>query len=384
VFAGSSLKLGTLFGIRIGVSTSWFLVLFVVLYFGTDAFRDGLGLSTTAAFALAVAAAVLFFGSILLHELGHGVAAKREGIEVAGIDLFIFGGVMRMAREGGTAGSMFRIAAAGPAVTLLIALAAGGVALALAGSDATALDAIGGTSSLEQLVSLLFKLNVILLVFNLLPALPLDGGQILRSAVWAATKDRAKGTRVASVLGQGLGVALMAYGAFGLLRDTGTFNAIWSIGLGFLVLQGARAAVAQEAFSQRLDGVTVADVMDPEPVTLPAGLGVREAWETYFERYAGWEWFAVVEEDGRFVGVAHRAALRDVLDSGLDVRQVVTASETDAHVPADESLEALIGSEPLRRHGALMAVDREGRLRGIVTVEQVARALRAQLTPLRE
>jgi len=130
VFAGSSLKLGTLFGIRIGVSTSWFLVLFVVLYFGTDAFRDGLGLSTTAAFALAVAAAVLFFGSILLHELGHGVAAKREGIEVAGIDLFIFGGVMRMAREGGTAGSMFRIAAAGPAVTLLIALAAGGVALA--------------------------------------------------------------------------------------------------------------------------------------------------------------------------------------------------------------------------------------------------------------
>ena len=381
------MKLGTLFGIRIGVSASWFLVLFLLLYFLTETFADSFGLGLSAAFGVAAAASALFFGSILLHELGHALAAKREGIEVAGIDLFIFGGVMKMSREGGTAGAMFRIAAAGPAATLLIVLVTGLLAGdAWGGSELVGTGASDAGAVTSELLSLLFRLNVILLVFNLLPALPLDGGQILRSAVWRLTGDRRKATRVASVLGQGLGYLLMAYGAYQLLRDTGTFNAIWSIGLGFLILQGARAATVQEAFSEQLDGVTVADVMDPEPVTIPAALSVREAWETYFERYAGWEWFAVTEGDGRFVGVAHRAAVRDVLDSGggLDVRQVVAAGETDAHVNDDEPLEALIGSEPLRRHGALMALDREGRLRGVVTVDQVTRALRAQLTPLRE
>jgi len=387
--SGSSLKLGTLFGIRIGVSASWFIVLFLLLYFFTDSFSERLGISTSAAFAVAVTAAVLFFGSILLHELGHALAAKREGIEVAGIDLFIFGGVMKMNREGGTWGAMFRIAAAGPAVTLAIVAVTGAAALVLLGLDGTIeaalLDAIGGTTALEQLVSLVFGLNVILLIFNLLPALPLDGGQILRALVWGATKDRGKGTKVAAVLGQGLGYALMAYGVYLLFQDS-SFSGIWSLGLGFLVLQGARAATAQEAFTERLDGVTVADVMDHEPVTIPAGLGVAEAWETYFERYHGSQWFAVTEPDGRFVGLAHRAAVQDVIDGadGLTVRQVATAGETDAHVPADASLEALIGSEPLRRHGALMALDREGRLSGVVTVDQVSRALRAQLaSPLR-
>ena len=115
MMGGRSLKLATLFGIRIGVSTSWFVVLFLLLYVFTQNFQDSLGIGSTEAFAVAAAAVVLFFGSILLHELGHALAAIREGIEVAGIDLFIFGGVMKMNREGTTAGAMFRIAAAGPA-----------------------------------------------------------------------------------------------------------------------------------------------------------------------------------------------------------------------------------------------------------------------------
>ncbi|CAA9419084.1 MAG: hypothetical protein AVDCRST_MAG66-2526, partial [uncultured Pseudonocardia sp.] len=120
MFAGRSLKLATLFGIRIGVSTSWFVILFLLLYFFTERFRDSQGVEVSTAFGLAAVAALLFFGSILLHELGHALAALREGIEVAGIDLFIFGGVMKMSREGSSAGAMFRIAAAGPLVTLLI------------------------------------------------------------------------------------------------------------------------------------------------------------------------------------------------------------------------------------------------------------------------
>jgi len=385
VFAGRSLKLVTLFGIRIGVSTSWFVILFLLLYLFTQNFQRDLDIGSTAAFAVAVAAAVLFFGSILLHELGHALAARREGIEVAGIDLFIFGGVMKMSREGSSAGAMFRIAVAGPVVTVLIVLLGGALGAVLLGwggiYDAARLEAQSGTTAVEQLLSLLVALNVILLVFNLIPALPLDGGQILRSAVWAGTGDRSKGTRVAAFLGQGFSYLLMAYGVYQLLRGD-TFGGIWSIGLGYLIGQSARSASVQNAFTERLEGVTVADIMDPNPVTIPAGLDSAQAYEEFFERYHGWDRFAVVEDGGQFVGIAERATVQRAAGSGRSaVRQVTNADSAEERVLTDAPLESLLGSEPLRRLGALMVLDREGRLRGVVTVEQVSRALAAHLAP---
>ena len=387
MFAGRSLKLATLFGIRIGVSTSWFVILFLLLYFFTERFRDTQGVEVSTAFLLAAAAALLFFGSILLHELGHALAALREGIEVAGIDLFIFGGVMKMSREGSSAGAMFRIAAAGPAVTLLIVLIGGAAAAALMGwsavLDAALLDAPAGTSAVEELLSLLVGLNAVLLIFNLIPALPLDGGQILRSAVWAGTGDRAKGTRVAAVLGQGFAYLLMAYGGWLFLRGD-SFGGLWTAAIGFMIGQGARGASAHNAFTERLEGVTVADIMDSDPVTIPAGLDAARAYDDYFLRYQGWDWFAVVEEDGRFAGLAHRAAVQHAALEERPpptVREVAGADRTDAQVRADAPLESVLASEPLRRTGALVALDPEGRLRGIVTLEQVSRALRAKLDP---
>jgi predicted transcriptional regulator len=142
--------------------------------------------------------------------------------------------------------------------------------------------------------------------------------------------------------------------------------------------------VAQSAVTESLEGVTVADIMDAEPVTIPAGIPALQAYDDYFRRYHGWDWFAVVESDGRFVGLAHRAAVEHAaLDEGgaMPVRDVVAVGGDEDRVPADEPLEALLASEPLRRLGALMAVDAEGRLRGVVTREQVMRALQARLAP---
>ena len=123
--------------------------------------------------------------------------------------------------------------------------------------------------------------------------------------------------------------------------------------------------------------------MDAEPVTIPADLPAAQAYEDFFLRYQGWEWFAVVDADGRFVGLAHREPLRQVAEGGGGDRPVARArggpAAREGQVPADAPLEALLGSEPLRRLGALMAVDREGRLRGVVTLEQVSRALQAHL-----
>ena len=121
--------------------------------------------------------------------------------------------------------------------------------------------------------------------------------------------------------------------------------------------------------------------MDSEPVTIPASLSATRAYEDYFLRYQGWDWFAVVEDDGRYAGIAHRRAVEHAAlqEGGDDARaRARRPAAADGQVPADAPLEALLSSEPLRRLGALMAVDSDGRLRGVVTFEQVTRALRAR------
>src|SRR3954463_6641688 len=130
---GGSLQLARVLGIRVGVNASWFIVLFLFIYLFEGNFEASLGRSSTVAFAVAVAAAVLFFGSILLHELGHALAARREGIEVSGIELFLFGGLMTMSRDTDSPGAEFKVAVAGPLVTVLIIALGSLAAVALAG-----------------------------------------------------------------------------------------------------------------------------------------------------------------------------------------------------------------------------------------------------------
>jgi Zn-dependent protease len=383
VLGGSSIRLTTIFGIRVGVNVSWFLVLFLFIYWLEDAFDNRL--SDAAAFWTAVAAAFGFFGSILLHELGHALAARREGIQVSGIDLFFFGGVMKMSSDTRTPGQEFRVAIAGPVVTLLIVVVGAFASVALLGWDAfvdsATLEGTGGVSPLELWLSFLVSMNVLLLVFNLIPAFPLDGGRIARAAVWKFTRDRNQATKVSAYLGQGFAALLIVYGLYGLTQDN-TYGGLWAIVLGYLLGSSARAAVAQSAFTEKLQGVTVADIMDTEPVWIPAEMPVSQVWDEFFLRYAGWPWFAVVEADGRYAGLAHRAAVDHATHGeggAMPVRDV--AATSDDQIGYDEPLEALLGSEPLRRLGALMAVDADGRLRGVVTVEQVTRALRSRLNP---
>ncbi len=382
MFGGSSFALGRIFGIRIGVNASWFLILFLFIFWLSQSFTDILGDETTGYIA-ALAAAVLFFGSIVLHELGHALAARRSGIEVSGIDLFFFGGVMKMNRDTDTPGKEFVVAAAGPLVTLLLVVVGTGVGLLLAGTDdffeAARLDGAAPSDVALLLVSFLVTMNVVLLIFNLVPAFPLDGGRIARAAIWKVTGDRGKATRIAAYIGQGFAVLLMAYGIYRTL-DGDTANGLWLAVLGYLLFSSARAAVMQSAVTSRLEGVTVADIMDADPVTIPAQLPVSRAYDEFFLRYQGWPWFAAVEEDGRFAGLVFREAAETAVHGGRDplVRELATAS---GEVRDDAPLEALLASEPLRRVGALMAVDEAGRLRGVVTLEQVSRALQSRLAP---
>jgi Zn-dependent protease len=384
-----SLPLLRIFGIRVGVNYSWFLVLFVVIFVLWDSLSDTLNASETTVYGVAVVAAASFFASIVAHELGHALAARREGIAVEGIDLFLFGGVMKMSRETDSPGAEFRVAAAGPLVTLLIIVIASIAAVLIAGEDsfwdAARLSSEANASPVEVVISLLVSMNMVLLLFNLVPAFPLDGGRIARAAAWKVTGDRHRATRFAARIGIGFGWLLMLGGlALVVLVDGAAFDGIWFGALGWLLASAARGTLAQTRFTEQLAGITVADVMDAEPVTIPAGLPALRAYDDFFLRYQGWDWFAVVEEDGRYAGIAHRRAVEHAaLQEGgeMPVRDLAAPGAADGQVPADAPLEALLSSEPLRRLGALMAVDAEGRLRGVVTFEQVTRALRARFAP---
>ncbi|HEY6889716.1 MAG TPA: site-2 protease family protein [Solirubrobacter sp.] len=377
---GNSLQLFRVRGIRVGVHPTWFLILFLFIWWTNDSFTNAI-IAPNQGFYAAVIAAFLFFGSIVLHELGHAFAARREGIGVGGIDLFFFGGFMRALRDSETPGEEFRVAAAGPAVTLLLTLVFGGAGYALLGDQlihAATFDYASGTL-VEVVIAFTALANAGLFVLNMVPAFPLDGGRITRAIAWQLSGDRHKATRLAAYLGQAFAVLMMGYGVYVFLGESDSGGGLWWIVLGWMLGGSARAAVAQSRFADRLDGVTAGDIMDSEPVTIPAGLTVERAYDEYFLRYQGWPWFAVVEDDGHFAGIAHRAAVEHAAlheDATQPIRDVTAHSE---QVRTDTPLESLIGNEPLRTLGALMAVDAEGRLRGVVTVEQVSRALQARL-----
>ena len=384
MFGGRSIQLLRISGIRIGASPSWFVVLFLVIYFLAGYFQDTLGGSQTEGFVVAVCSALLFFGSLILHELGHALVARRNGIEIDGIDLWLLGGLARFRQDTRSPGQEFVVAAAGPAVSLLLALGFGLLSLAVAGTDdvldvALLRDGVNVSAPLVLLV-FLAEMNMWLFLFNLLPAFPLDGGRIARAVVWRFTGDRNRATRVSAGIGQLAGYALIAFGIWRAVDGEGIGGLWWAL-IGWFIASAARNAVVSTAFTERLEGITVADVMDPSPVAMPGSTPAGRAEDEYFLRYH-WDWFPVVDDGGRFLGLARQEAVTRAIASGgaeRAVREVIEEDPAQWRVPIEEPIEALLGSERLRTLGALMAVDGDGVLAGVVTFEQVRRAISAAL-----
>ena len=381
---GSSIQLVRVAGIRIGASPSWFVILFLAIYLLSGSFQDALGGSSTEAYLVAVASAVLFFVSIVLHELGHAFAARREGMEVQGIDLWLFGGLAKLSRDSRTPGEEFRVAVAGPFATLLVVAACFGVAVLLSGAgdavDLALLEDGSAPSPAELLVAFVGTMNALLLVFNLVPAFPLDGGRIARALAWRITGDRAKGTIFSARLGQGFGFLLVGYGAYELISQTdNSFGAIWWMVLGYLIATSASSAARTANLADRLEGMRVEDVMTRDPQTMPDDVTAMQAHDEWFGKEGAWPWYPVVDESGRFLGIAEPAAAEQAIGTGrpaLPVRELLDEqAPTGQSVGVDEPLEAAFRSEPLRRLGAVMAVDADGRLRGVLTREQLYRAL---------
>ena len=287
----NSFRLGRFFGIEVGLNWSWLVVFALIVWSLADGVfpSQNPGLSKGAYVAMAIVAAVLFFTSLLLHEFGHALVARREGMEIEGITLWLFGGVAKFKGMFPSAGAEFRIAVAGPAVSLVL-----GVALSVVAWAAGLPEAVDGV------IAWLGYINLILLVFNVLPALPLDGGRVLRSALWYFKRDFGWATHIAAQIGRGFGYLFIAGGLFFFIFH-GAFSGAWLAFIGWFPLQAAAAEDRYLVTQQALGGLRVRDMMVREPVTTHPDVTIGEfmdetVWNRRFTTYP-------VTEDGRAVGL---------------------------------------------------------------------------------
>jgi Zn-dependent protease/CBS domain-containing protein len=376
-----NIQLARIFGIRIGVSASWFIVLFFLIYWLSQVyFKELLGGSTGTNYLVAVAGALGYFASLIVHELGHAFAARRLGIPIAGIDLWFLGGLSKMQREPQTAAEEFKVAAAGPAMTLLLlglCVVVGTILQSSGQFTDVALPRQGTTTTPAlALIGWLGFINAMLFIFNIVPAFPLDGGRLARAVIWWRSGDRNRATLITGRTGQAFALALGLLGLWSV-GSGGSYLGLLTLLLAFFLYQAAGAAVMQGAIGRRIQSITVADIMDREPVTVPADVTLLDAQELFFRRH-DWPWFAVVDPARHFLGVVRGKRVEEEIAAGRPALSVVDVLEEDMPVRIGEEapLESLLGSEALGRLGAMVAVDSDGVLQGVVTLAQVRRALR--------
>lgn len=353
-------------GIAIGAHWSWVLVAaFVAWSLGSQVYpRTHPGLDERSYVVMGIVTAVVFFGSILLHELGHAFQALKEGMKVHGITLWLFGGVARFEGMFPSAGAEFRIAIAGPVVSLVLGI--GFTAAAFFGDAAGIAEPVVGVSAY------LGRINLIVLAFNLVPALPLDGGRVLRAWLWHRQKSFTAATLSAAKAGRAFGYVLMGIGFLGLFTSAVT-GGIWFIVLGFFLLQAAESEAQYAVIARTFRSVRVRDLMSPEPVTAPPGLTVGEFldWAQPMKHST-----YPVGEDGRLLGLVS-IRMAGAVPPGQ--RAAVRVSEVmvplDAVPVVDPQTEVMDALANLRSGLGRAVVLDDDRIAGILSVSDVAKAL---------
>lgn len=308
---GRGFRIGRLFGINIRVDWSWLLIAMVITWNLTNVFGQlHPEWSTGMRWGLAAVAALLFFASVLAHELAHALVARAQKLPVQNITLFLFGGVANIQREPESPKNEFTMAAAGPLMSLVLGivmlLIAVGSVLAEGGSFA-GYRIVGSISPASTLLFWLGSINLILAAFNLIPGYPLDGGRVLRSFLWAATRDMEKATRWAAQIGQFIAWMMIAAGAamsLGLripLLGTGMVNGIWLAFIGWFLNNASTQSLQQVKIQGILEGVPVSRLMKLDPATVDSDITIAEL--IYAHRIGSDEPAFPVIEDGRLVGL---------------------------------------------------------------------------------
>jgi Zn-dependent protease/predicted transcriptional regulator len=360
-----SFRLGRVAGIEIGVNWTWLIVFALIVWsLATAVFPDqNQGLGDGVYLAMAFVAAIAFFSSLLLHELGHAIQARREGMEIEGITLWLFGGVATFKGMFPSAGAEFRIAIAGPLVSLGLGLAFMAAAVLISGADAA-----------DGVAAWLGYINLALLVFNMLPALPLDGGRVLRAALWAGRNDFAGATRIAAGIGRGFGYLFIAGGVAMFFWANAT-SGLWLAFIGWFLLGAASSEATYAAVRDALGDLRVRDVMVREPKTVAPSHTIGELMDdvVWKHRYTTYP----VVEQGRAVGLLPFRRVAEVPRGEWDVRTVRDSMLPMGEVPSlrpEQPLEQAFATLSGGGVGRGLVLD-DGRLVGFLSITDLVRAL---------
>jgi Zn-dependent protease len=292
----SNIKLGKIAGIEIGLHYSWFIIAALIAFSLGERFHHvSPSWSTSRVWIAALFTALLFFVTLLLHELSHSLVAQARGLKVKSITLFALGGVSEIQEDATDAKTEFWVAIAGPIASLIIGFGCLGIAHGLGWQRS----AEPHTPATAVLVWLGY-INVVLGAFNMIPGFPLDGGRVFRSIVWAITKDADGSTRIAARVGQVVAFLFILYGIWQFFSGAG-FNGLWIAFIGWFLMDAAKSSYAQVEVSAAFRGRPVSEVMSRDCVTVDRGMSLQEFVDTYLLK-TGQRCFAVADH-GRFVGL---------------------------------------------------------------------------------
>jgi Zn-dependent protease/CBS domain-containing protein len=364
---GTSWRVARIAGIEVRIDSSWAVIALLITYSMylrvTLVYPDT---PTGEAVALGILGAVLFFGSVLVHELAHALVSQARGIRVQDITLFLFGGATRARVESRGPTDEFLIAVVGPLTSGALAVLFG--IIAGVGRDVL-------PTPLAGTFGYLAWVNLLLAVFNLVPGFPLDGGRVLRSAIWRATGSFARATRIASMSGQAVGWLLVALGVVSLLAGN-LAGGIWFAFIGWFLVQAARASYQELQLRHMLRGVEAEDVMARDLLRIPPELSLQDAVDDYFMRYDHGAF--PVEEQGRTIGLLTLRGVRRVPKdqwSSQRARDLMVPLGDQVVVAPDDRMDDVLGKLQDSEAGRVLVVQ-DSEVVGIITSSDLARWLR--------
>jgi Zn-dependent protease/predicted transcriptional regulator len=361
-------RVGSVLGFEIRIDYSWFIIFFLILWtFGFVVFPAlHPGQPSWVYLAMAAVGTLLFFSSLLAHELSHSVVARRKGIEVSGITLFVFGGMAHTRMEFEEPMDEFLVAGVGP----LSSLAIGGMFYVAAGVAGQ----LGAGSAVVAVAGYLAIINVVLALFNLIPGFPLDGGRLFRAAVWKATGDITRATRWATTGGKIFAMLLIVVGLLNTFAGN-IVGGLWLVFIGWFMRNAAESSYVQLVLRQSLDGVRARDAMSPDPVTVPADISLQEFVDAHL--FQGRHNAYPVVDRERAVGIVTLDRVKRIPRDNwgtTPVSEAMVPVGEDHFVGPDESMSRvldLLAEADARR----VLVRRDDRLVGIITRSDVVRWL---------
>lgn len=364
---GARFRIFTLAGFQVYIDLSWFIIALIVTYTLAEGFFksslypelvDQPGLR----WAMGGGAALLFFLSIVLHEFGHAIVARRFGLQIRGITLFLFGGVAELTDEPPSAKAEFWVAVAGPIVSIMLGVMFIGFSL------------IEQPLATRAVLSYLGLINFILVAFNMIPAFPLDGGRVLRAILWAAKDNLRSATKITSRIGEFFGIGFIALGIVSLFTTANLIGSLWWVLIGMFLRQAAQMSYQQLLLRRALEGEPVSRFMRTHPVVVPPNTTVADLVARFI--YTHHHKMYPVTTNGHLLGCVSTREVKEVPRDQWSVRTVgEVASECSCENTVSPDTDAMEALAKMNRSGAsrLLVVDRSGNLQGIIALKDLMR-----------